>query len=265
MLSFFLEAPALAAPGLDDWRQAEPVLRGDTAYAATAMREQIPGILPPIAQRRGSASTLLAVRVAQQSLADCSVAAQHMLSVFASSIGDPDITEQLCRSLSGAPPIASPARFHNSVHNAPAGYWSIATESLQPSTSLAAGDASFCAGLLASAAQAQSELRPVMLVSYDLPYGEPLRQVRTIGGAFAAAMVLTPEKTPYSGLQCHLHYADKQHAETRMQCPEMEAMRLGNPAARALPLLAGLARACSAQLIFPYHEDTALLLECSPC
>ena len=74
----------------------------------------------------------------------------------------------------------SPTRFHNSVHNAPSGYWAVATGSREPSTSLCAYDASFAAGLLEAAAQATVDDRPVTLVAYDLPYPEPLQRARPI-------------------------------------------------------------------------------------
>ena len=45
----------------------------------------------------------------------------------------------------------SPTRFHNSVHNAPAGYWGIATGAMAAVDGLCAFDASFAAGLLEAA------------------------------------------------------------------------------------------------------------------
>ncbi len=55
----------------------------------------------------------------------------------------------LLEALAGRGPAwCRPTQFHNSVHNAVAGYWSIATKSTQPMTCLAAHDHSFAAGLL---------------------------------------------------------------------------------------------------------------------
>ena len=50
-------------------------------------------------------------------------------TVFTSSSGDGDNVHEICETLAAADRQVSPTRFHNSVHNAPAGYWSIATRS----------------------------------------------------------------------------------------------------------------------------------------
>ena len=52
-----------------------------------------------------------------------------------------------------APTTLSPTRFHNSVHNAAAGYWSIATGCHQPYSALGAGRYTFANGLFAAALQ----------------------------------------------------------------------------------------------------------------
>ena len=88
----------------------------------------------------------------------------------------------------------SPTRFSNSVHNAPAGYWSIATGAKRESNVLCAFDASFCAGLLEALAHVVVEEQPVLLVAYDTDYPEPLHAKRPIPDAFGAAFVLTPHR-----------------------------------------------------------------------
>ena len=46
-------------------------------------------------------------------------------SVFASTHGDLAITDYMCETLATDPTAVSPTKFHNSVHNAAAGYWTI--------------------------------------------------------------------------------------------------------------------------------------------
>ena len=265
MLSFHLEAPAVAAPGLDGWSGGRQVLAGHSPYRAAPVPDYVPPILPPTAQRRGSASTRLAVQAAQDSLAGGSCPADAMAAVFASSVGDPEITDQLSRALAYPEPMVSPTRFHNSVHNAPAGYWSIATGSLQPTTSLAAYDGTFAAGLLAAAVRGHTEGRPVMLVAYDQPYPEPMSRCRVLAEVFSTAMILTPERTSGSLLRCRLTLSDREVQFTTMETPALEALRSGCPAARALPLLARLAAPAEGGIALQYLSDTALVLECRPC
>jgi Beta-ketoacyl synthase, N-terminal domain len=128
------------------------------------------------------------------------------------------------------------------VHNAPSGYWSVATGSRTPTTSLSAFDDSFAAGMIEAVAQAVVEDQPVTLIAYDVPYPDPLHAVRPIVAAFSVALVLAPRRAErvLAGLTLAIPVAEL--PATTMADPELERLRLGNPAARALPLLAAVAR-----------------------
>ncbi|MCT7018444.1 beta-ketoacyl synthase chain length factor, partial [Salmonella enterica] len=84
----------------------------------------------------------------------------------------------------------SPTRFHNSVHNAPAGYWTIATGCHATSSAITAGHASFGAGLLEAATLAATEQRPVLLVCSDIAGHGPLGEMTGTRQAFGIALVL---------------------------------------------------------------------------
>ena len=59
------------------------------------------------------------------------------------------ITDYMSETLAGDDPASiSPTRFHNSVHNAAAGYWTIGAHCMQAATAISAYDASFAEGLL---------------------------------------------------------------------------------------------------------------------
>ncbi len=114
--------------------------------------------------------------------------------MFASSHGDQSITDYMCATLAQAPTELSPIRFHNSVHNAAVGYWTIATGCHAPSTAVCAQRASFGAGLLEAASQVLAEQRPVLLVCSDIAGSGPLARghrlppaVRLRAGAGAAS------------------------------------------------------------------------------
>jgi hypothetical protein len=174
--------------------------------------------------------------VAEQCVADAALDPRELCTVFASSHGDMQISDSLCRTLSTEDKPVSPTLFHNSVHNAPAGYWSIGTGSRCASTSLAVGDASFPAALLEAVLQSQTSDSPVMLVCYDHPAPFPLSSAAPLRGAFALAMaVLAVADKP--GLSLTL--ADGETSVIGQ--PQLEQIRLGNPAARALPLLQAIA------------------------
>ena len=104
--------------------------------------------IPPNERRRAPESVLLAAEAAGQAVAMSGRDAATLACVFSSSHGDQPITDYMCATLARAPAELSPIRFHNSVHNAPAGYWTIAVGCREPSTAVSAQRASFGAGLL---------------------------------------------------------------------------------------------------------------------
>ena len=151
--------------------------------------------------------------------------------VFASSDGDGDIVHRLCTALATPAAAVSPTDFHNSVHNAATGYWSIGAHSQAPSTAICAYDGSFAAGLLEAACQIAVEARPVLLVAVDLPYPSPLAAHRPVRHGFAAALALDAGS-------CAGDRSERRHGQARCRW----AMFGGNAAAACLPLLAALAR-----------------------
>jgi hypothetical protein len=112
--------------------------------------------------------------------------------VFATSNGDGVVVGALLETLASDAPQVSPTQFHNSVHNAAAGYWTIATGSRAPVTCLSGHDGSFAAGLLRATAEVCSTGGPVLLVVFDLPVPPPMMALRGTRFAFATALVLVP-------------------------------------------------------------------------
>src|SRR4029079_2061631 len=112
--------------------------------------------------------------------------------VFVSSDGDGDIVHRLCSALATPAAAVSPTDFHNSVHNAATGYWSIGAHSPAASTALCAYDASFAAGLLEAPCQIAIESGRFLLMPVALPYPPPLAPHRPVNHGFAAALVLEP-------------------------------------------------------------------------
>jgi hypothetical protein len=164
-------------------------------------------------------------------------------TVFASSGGDGDVINDICTTLAGPDRQVSPTRFHNSVHNAPAGYWSIATHSHHPSTSLCGFDWSFAIGLLEAAAQLQVDRQEILLVGYDAPYPEPLGSIRRVTQPFGAALLFTRHRTGRTIAELDVTIDAQPRPASRMSDAALERLRTGNPCARVLPLLAALAGA----------------------
>lgn len=244
----------LAAPGLLSWLDGQAVLRGEVDYQPEALARYAPTLLPPNERRRTSEVGRLAFQSAEEAIGGIDGEAWELASVFASSGGDTDIVNRLCLALASDERPVSPTQFHNSVHNAAAGYWSIATRSRGASSSLSAFDGSFAAGLVEAATLACCEKVDVLLVAYDMPVPPPLDAKRPVSEPFTTAMVLTRDagNTPH-----RLHIALDTHGdETRLDNPGLEALRTNNPAARALPLLQAIARGHAERITLPSIEGT---------
>jgi Beta-ketoacyl synthase, N-terminal domain len=150
-----------------------------------------PSILPPNERRRAPDTVAVALQVAQAACADAGCDPAQLPMVFASTYGDLAITDYMCSTLAKAPTTLSPTRFHNSVHNAAAGYWSIATGCHQPYCALGAGRYTFANGLFAAALQACADHTDVLFVAYDIDaHGEQMR-IADSQGMLGVALVLT--------------------------------------------------------------------------
>ncbi|MBW4089731.1 MAG: beta-ketoacyl synthase chain length factor [Proteobacteria bacterium] len=179
-------------PGLAGWPAARAVLAGTAPWQPDEGLPPAPALLAPAERRRAGAATRLALAVAAEACAGAGVAAGSLPGVFATSNGDGVVVGALLETLASDAPQVSPTQFHNSVHNAAAGYWTIATASRAPVTCLSGHDGSFAAGLLRATAEVCSTGGPVLLVVYDLPVPPPMMALRGTRFAFATALVLVP-------------------------------------------------------------------------
>lgn len=264
MISAYLQSVGVVAPGITDWPTCRGILTGRQDYQPAAIPRFKPESLPANARRRITPAIRIAMQAATEAMRESALAAASVATVFATSNGDLDISNRICNALTLPERPVSPTDFQNSVHNAPAGYWSIGSHSRQPSTSLSAGDASFATGLLEGITQVLSERHPVMLVVYDQPPPQALANAHTSTLPFAAALILTRQPGECSLARLTLEPAE-QAASSCLQCTALEAVHLGSPAARALPLLELLARGATAQCVLPYLDTRGLMVEYAPC
>jgi len=254
----------LAAPGLAGWQASRAVLAGSSPYEPVPIVINPCELLPPAERRRASMTVKLGLAVGEEGFLNAGIDAATTATVFTSSGGDGENIHRICEALVTPERQISPTRFHNSVHNAPAGYWSIATHSREASTSLAGHDASFAAGLLDAAAQVAVDGLPVALIAHDSPYFEPLHSLRTIAEPFGVALVLTPAPGPHDVAVLDISFVGTPAAPATMQDPRLEALRCGVPAARSLPLLAAIARAGEEALVIPFLGQNHLHVRVNP-
>ncbi len=175
------------------------------------------------------------------------------------------ICHEICETLASADRQLSPTRFHNSVHNAAAGYWSLATGATAASTALCAHDGSFTAGLLEALALVSADRVAVMLNAYDTGYPEPLRAKRPLPDSFAVALILTPDPSPKTCARITASLCNPGAASDRLSQPGLEALRASLPAARGLPLLRLLARRESGDVVIDYVGEQRVAVEVREC
>ena len=206
-------------------------------------------------------SVALALEVAADAVRNSGRDAATLPSIFTSAQGDLAVNDYMCSTLADQPTMISPTRFHNSVHNAAAGYWTIATVCQAASTALTAFDASFAAGLLEAATQCVADERAVLLVAYDVQAVGPIATVTRSEGLLAAALVLAPAPSTGSphAPSFRASLISGPTAATPLRSSAARALA-GNAMADALPFFEALACATGRPLELPLTRTLTLRL-----
>jgi Beta-ketoacyl synthase, N-terminal domain len=262
-LAAYVQGIGILGPGLNGWTSSMALLDGRSAYVPQPTVLPVPDGLPPAERRRVGGVVKLALAVGVQATSRAGADPAALPAVFSSSGGDGYNCHEICQALSLEERQISPIRFHNSVHNAAAGYWSIATGSKAPANTLSAFDASFSAGLLEAVTQAAVDQTRVLLVAYDSPYPPPLLAKRPVPDAFGVAFVLAPNRDEGALARLTICFSDS--PADRMSNPELERLRASIPAARSLPLLLRLAVRRAGTVHIDYLDGGCLAVEVSAC
>ena len=246
--SVFIHAISVIAPGLKTWEDCSQIFRGNAIYEDTEIPKLVPELLPKNERRRTTQTIKLALCTAANAIESAGIEANETCSVFASSNGDLDIVDRVCNDLLLPDHPISPTQFHNSVHNAPAGYWAIATHSRRPSNSISAGPFSFASGLMEAITMAEAEQETVLLVAYDYPTVEPLTTLATTFIPFGCALLISAntslntsfssKRKPLAKLQLKGYSLNECEP---LKNSKLEALCTQNPIAQSLRLLEPLA------------------------
>jgi hypothetical protein len=256
-----IESVGVLGPGLPDWPATARVLSGVSIWEPATTVLPPPVSLPSAERRRTGAVVRLTLAVGLEATQRAGIDPSGLPAVFSSSGADGENCHEICEALASAERQLSPTRFHNSVHNAPAGYWGIATGATAAANSLCAHDASFGAGLLEALCQVAVERTRVLLIAYDTSYPEPMRTVRPIPDAFGVALLLSPARAAASLPRIELTWSTA--SADRMDDAALEQLRGSIPAARSLPLLALLARGASGCVRIDYLDGARIELKVS--
>lgn len=262
-LSAYIDGIGLLGPGLNGWAASQAVLSGSRSYLAEPSRLPAPQILPAAERRRAGMIVKLTLATGMEAVSAAGADPASVPIVFSASGGDGENCHAICETLASDDRQISPTRFHNSVHNAAAGYWSIATGAMVSASVLCAYNASFGAGLLEATTQASVDQTRCLLLACDTPYPEPLHGARPIPDALGIALMLSPRRSSASLAEISLSLT--QATPNILNHAELEALRTGIPAARGLPLLCAIAQGHEQRVIIEYLEPSHLAVDVLPC
>jgi len=256
--SIYINTLSIAAPGLVGLEQALPVLKGEKKWQNSELPKLVPQLLPANERRRVTNYIKLALHVADEA----NIKNKALAAIFASSNGDLYITDHICKTLNMDTKYISPTQFHNSVHNAPSGYWAIAANSPTPSTSLSTGECSFSSGLLEAVTQVLCQKQDVLFVAYDFPaIDSPFNKISDVSEAFATAFVLSLHKTESSYAAIKINVNNDKNEKSLCANTSLNELQNSNPIAESLPLLEAFCLKKSTTVFLPYLNNSKLKIE----
>lgn len=238
-----------------NWDQFRDALAGRDVETGGALK---PELIPARERRRAPAAVKMAVEVMDQACRMADMDPTDVATVFGSGMGDMQITDYICRTLADAPRMVSPTKFHNSVHNASTGYWSIATGSHFAANAISAYSDTVAASLLEGAVQAVEEELPVLVALEEIAAPQPFRSVIDVDEPLAAALLVTPKgysAAPLASLRLEVHAEEAGEPAS----PAVAGAEFNNNfAAQLLPLLAALAHGEASTHALPLSRASSL-------
>jgi Beta-ketoacyl synthase, N-terminal domain len=260
MKTVTVQAVGICAAGLRDWPSASRVLAGSADFELDPPPNGPLEWLPQTERRRINETSRLACLAASEALAALGPGVSRTIpAIFTSADGDGVVLAQLLSSLAQREVVVSPTAFHNSVYNAPAGYWTIASRSTAPCTTVCADSSSFAVALLEGYVQAITTGASVLFVAAYVPFPEAIRALGRSTAAFACALVLTGAP---AGIGASIEGWRIGAGSGRSRgSVEISAIYGDNAAAAALPLLRALASGDDENVALPYLDGAWLELE----
>ncbi|MDG6774332.1 beta-ketoacyl synthase chain length factor [Thiomicrorhabdus sp. ZW0627] len=255
----YIESIGLQAPGLESWQASQEVLQDKQPYQSEPLSKYSPKFLPANERRRTTDTIKLALRTAEEAVENYSEEQiSQMPTLFACVDGDTTISAKMVEAVMEEEPMISPIHFHNSVHNAPAGYWMIGQHNQQAASAISAGDYQIANTLIEAITQLSNAHPKVLLVIYDLPINPEIKKHSPEVQAFACALVLSLQPTADSIAEIELTLSDKIYKIDPVEAfPE-------NKAAEFLPVLKSIAKREAGEFHFPLSAKQAISLNLTP-
>jgi hypothetical protein len=250
--------------GILDWREFERVRQAGYVLPEAEKVAPQADIVPARDKRRVPVIARMAIEAGLQACRMAKAEPENIATVFASCMSDNESTDYLCRVVVSPEQAMSPTKFHNSVHNATLGYWSIYTRNHQSGCFVGAYRESFAAALLESAVLCLSGNQAVLCVVYDLAVGDPIRSATLTDESLACGVVLCPDDGSSDGRGLVLSVKDRSGTEVYAKGPLFSHKGSFNPVADSLALLDAVANKEACSLTYKVGSGSVLSLDIAP-
>ncbi len=268
MTEFAFEVLGVGAwgPRFRNWADLQAMLAGKPVEDDGSKGPK-PEVIPANERRRAPLPVRLAVETSSQACSHAGLEPKDLACVFVSGLGDTQLTDYMCKVLAGENKALSPTKFHNSVHNAAAGYWTISTDCMSAANSVAGYAESVPLTIMEALVQAQAEQRALLLTFYDAPTSPILRPLLKNEHPFAVSIVISPSKLKKELTQVEsLATMQASVVQTSSAWPErnwgaeLQACYEQNPVARILPFI-DLIMGTEQHLAMPLSAETSLNIQ----
>lgn len=260
----YIQGIGAFGPGFANWQDLASILLGGQINADAPISPK-PKVIPANERRRAPLAVRIAVETCSEAIAMSSLTPEETACVFTSGHGDTELTDYMCRQLASDNKQLSPTKFHNSVHNAAAGYWTIATNCQQPANSIAGLNNSVAMTLLEAMSQCVCHQQPVLLAFYDTPTVHALSSLLPNHYSFGLAMVLTPndESGCATRLNCSVVASEASWPKPKL-ADSLAPLVQENPAAKSLLLAQAILQRYASTLKLPLGSASALQIDITP-
>lgn len=248
-----------------NWNDLQALLNGQPLLDDGSKGPK-PEVIPANERRRAPLPVRLAIEASWQACQQSGFDSTELSSVFVSGLGDTQLTDYMCRALIGDNKALSPTKFHNSVHNAAAGYWTISTACMRSANSIAGHKRSMPLALLEALIESQAHNTPMLVCFYDAPCSDVLQDLLKNQQPFSAAIVISPktflhDKPIIASVRAKV--LTEPSVWPTLNCDSfLSECYQTNPAARILPLLKMIC--CAGRTIntmqMPLSSETSLKL-----
>jgi len=252
-------------PGFSNWSELRNCFQKKADFDEAQPSGPKPEVIPANERRRAPLPVKLAIETSSQASDHAGINPNQLNCVFSSGFGDIDITDYMCRTLNTETMQLSPTKFHNSVHNAPAGYWTISTNCMQSANSVAGFEVSTTVTILEAVAHLTTSGEPALLTFCDVPAKGPLIPVLVNQLPFSASIVLTPisegDDLEDDAIDITLSVVAEPAEWPDLTMSSLQTLYQHNPSAKILCLLEALSNGDSNEILMPLSAETSLKLE----